>query len=85
MLNRRGPTRLPPPSTARLSCALAILAEQISMDSFQDKVAVVTGGASGIGAALVRQLLAGGAKVVIGDVEQRALDAAVFIVRSILP
>ena len=25
------------------------------MDSFQDKVAVVTGGASGIGAALVRQ------------------------------
>jgi NAD(P)-dependent dehydrogenase (short-subunit alcohol dehydrogenase family) len=47
------------------------------MDSFQDKVTVVTGGASGIGKALVRQLLAAGAKVVIGDVEEGALDAAV--------
>lgn len=47
------------------------------MDSFQDKVVVVTGGASGIGKALVRQLLAGGSKVVIGDVEKSALDAAV--------
>jgi NAD(P)-dependent dehydrogenase (short-subunit alcohol dehydrogenase family) len=46
------------------------------MDSFQDKIAVVTGGASGIGAGLVRQLLAGGAKVVIADVEQGALDRA---------
>ena len=44
------------------------------MDSFSDKVAVVTGGASGIGAALVRQLLAQNAKVVIADVEQAALD-----------
>lgn len=46
------------------------------MDSFEGKVAVVTGGASGIGAGLVRQLLARGAKVVIADVEQGALDRA---------
>ena len=44
------------------------------MDSFKDKVAVVTGGASGIGRSLVRELLADGAKVVIADVEQSALD-----------
>ena len=47
------------------------------MNNFQDKVAVVTGGASGVGKALVRQLLANGARVVVGDVEKAALDAAV--------
>ena len=44
------------------------------MDDFAGKVAVVTGGASGIGRSLVKELLAAGAKVVIGDVEQSALD-----------
>jgi len=34
---------------------------------FEDKVAVVTGGASGIGAAVVRELSAEGARVVIAD------------------
>ena len=44
------------------------------MQDFAGKVAVVTGGASGIGRSLVKELLAAGAKVVIADVEQRALD-----------
>ena len=44
------------------------------MQDFNGKVAVVTGGASGIGRSLVKELLAAGARVVIGDVEQSALD-----------
>lgn len=44
------------------------------MKEFSGKVAVVTGGASGIGRSLVKELLAAGAKVVIADVEQKALD-----------
>jgi NAD(P)-dependent dehydrogenase (short-subunit alcohol dehydrogenase family) len=40
------------------------------------KVAVVTGGASGIGLGIARRLAAAGAHVVIGDVEAGALEAA---------
>jgi len=46
------------------------------MKDFQDKVAVVTGGASGIGKALAKAFLGAGAKVVIADVEKAALEAA---------
>jgi len=46
------------------------------MDVFSGRVAVVTGGASGIGKAIAKAFLAEGMKVVIADVEKSALDAA---------
>jgi NAD(P)-dependent dehydrogenase (short-subunit alcohol dehydrogenase family) len=45
------------------------------MKVFRDRVAVVTGGASGIGKALAKAFLGEGMKVVIADVEAPALDA----------
>ena len=47
------------------------------MRDFSNRVAVVTGGAGGIGKALVKALLDEGAKVVIADVEDAALEAAI--------
>ena len=46
------------------------------MESVEGKVAVVTGGASGIGLALAQRFLADGAQVVVADVEEKALDEA---------
>lgn len=46
------------------------------MKTFHHKVAVITGGASGIGYALAQALLAEGARVVIADIEREALDVA---------
>jgi NAD(P)-dependent dehydrogenase (short-subunit alcohol dehydrogenase family) len=46
------------------------------MDSFAGKVAVVTGGASGIGLALVQRFATEGMKVVVADVEEEALEGA---------
>jgi meso-butanediol dehydrogenase/(S,S)-butanediol dehydrogenase/diacetyl reductase len=47
----------------------------MTMDSrYAGKVAVVTGGASGIGAQIVRRLVAEGASVVAGDVNTERLD-----------
>lgn len=45
------------------------------MDSFRDKVAVITGAASGFGREFARQLAAAGAKLVLADVQAEGLAA----------
>lgn len=47
------------------------------MEQIEDKVAIVTGGASGIGLAVGRRFGAAGMRVVLADIEEPALDAAV--------
>ena len=47
------------------------------MREFDGRVAVVTGGASGIGFSLASAFAAEGAKIVLGDIEAPALDEAV--------
>lgn len=52
------------------------------MDGFEGRGAVITGGASGIGLATARELARRGAAVVLGDIEQGALDTAVSGLRD---
>ncbi len=47
------------------------------MEDFKDKVAVITGGASGIGLATGRALAREGARLVLADIEKPVLDSAV--------
>lgn len=47
------------------------------MDSFQDRVAVITGAAGGLGLALARQCAARGMRLVLADLDAVALEAAV--------
>jgi NAD(P)-dependent dehydrogenase (short-subunit alcohol dehydrogenase family) len=42
------------------------------MDSFRDRTALVTGGASGIGLGIVRALVAEGCHVLLGDIDEEA-------------
>ncbi|MEZ5323281.1 MAG: SDR family NAD(P)-dependent oxidoreductase [Microthrixaceae bacterium] len=52
------------------------------MDEFDGRVAVITGGAGGVGAALGERCAAEGMKVVLADVEADALDAVVLRLRT---
>jgi NAD(P)-dependent dehydrogenase (short-subunit alcohol dehydrogenase family) len=44
------------------------------MDVFRNRVAVITGGASGIGAAMARVFAARGAKIVLADIDEQGLS-----------
>lgn len=52
------------------------------MKDFKDKVAVITGGASGVGRALGDALAAEGAKIVLADVDEKGLETAVAALNS---
>src|SRR3990170_8512718 len=52
------------------------------MRDFEGKVAVITGSASGIGFAMATRFAQEGMKVVLGDIEAPALDAAVARLRQ---
>ena len=52
------------------------------MESFRDRVAVVTGGGSGIGLALAEGFAREGARVVVADVEESAATAVVEGIRA---
>jgi NAD(P)-dependent dehydrogenase (short-subunit alcohol dehydrogenase family) len=53
------------------------------VDSFKDRVAVVTGGGSGIGRALVLALARQGARVVLADVDDAAMNGVAREVRDL--
>jgi NAD(P)-dependent dehydrogenase (short-subunit alcohol dehydrogenase family) len=52
------------------------------MQDFEGKVAVVTGGASGIGLAMATRFAQEGMKIVLGDIEEAALETAVARLRQ---
>ncbi|HEX9958460.1 MAG TPA: SDR family NAD(P)-dependent oxidoreductase, partial [Fibrella sp.] len=49
---------------------------------FQDKVVIVTGGASGIGLAVAKRFASEGARLVLADMNQENLDKAVPEVKA---
>jgi NAD(P)-dependent dehydrogenase (short-subunit alcohol dehydrogenase family) len=52
------------------------------MSQFDGRVAIVTGGGSGIGEAIVNELAAGGAKVVVADRDHAGIDRVVAEVKK---
>jgi NAD(P)-dependent dehydrogenase (short-subunit alcohol dehydrogenase family) len=55
------------------SCVTSTAFARISMKDLKDKVAVITGGASGLGLAMARRFAAEGMKLVLADIEEEVL------------
>ena len=52
------------------------------MESFEGRATVITGGANGIGFATAKEFGRRGARVMLGDIDQAALDGAVAVLRA---
>ncbi|MCV7224282.1 SDR family NAD(P)-dependent oxidoreductase [Mycolicibacterium elephantis] len=52
------------------------------MDSFEARAAVITGGANGIGFACAQEFARRGARIMLADIDQTSLDAAVATLRG---
>src|SRR5262245_28559010 len=65
--------------------AATVLRHDHEMESFVNRIAVVTGGGSGMGRELVRQLAAEGCDVATCDVSEASMDETVAIARAGAP
>lgn len=54
----------------------------MSTDSYQNKVVIITGAASGIGAALAKHLAAAGARVVVADRQAQVAESVAAAIRA---
>src|SRR5262245_61730030 len=72
--------------TSRKASTASVLANRVTRGSFmkelRDKVAFITGGASGLGLAMAKAFGREGMKVMIADIEQQALTRAVDELRA---
>ncbi|XP_054932804.1 (3R)-3-hydroxyacyl-CoA dehydrogenase-like isoform X2 [Dermacentor andersoni] len=67
----------------RCSCSVFISRSIRAMDMFRGRLALVTGGGSGIGQAVCRLLAQRGARVVVGDIDLEAANATVALLQEL--
>lgn len=65
--------------------ALEMTSQFMNLESLEDKTAIVTGAVQGLGLAVAKALLVRGARVVIGDVDEGQIAAAMECLRAFAP